>query len=141
MPQLSQLKIRWKPRECPLLPVGVAAQGETSLRLARRLLQLDDESLRQLAGVAGSQLIVVQGASERLPWVDGVQYLGFTAQSALFPTNYQPSLPPELLVTAFAAKLGRPGLIAVLPDPLLVVPMRGARPLSRQTLALWLEHQ
>ncbi len=143
MPQLSQFKIRWTPRDCPLMPVAVAGQGGTSLRLARRLLQLDDESLGQLEGVAGRQLIIVQGRSDLLPWVDGVQYLGVdsVAPSALFPTNYQPSLPQELLESALRVKLHAVGSIAVLPDPLLLVPMRNARPVSRQTLARWLEQQ
>jgi hypothetical protein len=143
MPQLSQFKIRWTPRDCPLMPMAVAGQGETSLRLARRLLQLDDESLDQLEGVAGRQVIVVQGRSDLLPWVDGVQYLGVdsVAPSVLFPTNYQPSLPQELLESALRVKLHAVGSIAVLPDPLLLVPMRNAKPVSRRTLARWLEQQ
>jgi hypothetical protein len=143
MPQLSQFRIRWTPRDCPLMPVAVGGQGETSLRLARRLLQLEDEFLGQLEGVAGRQVIVVQGRSDLLPWVDGVQYLGVdsVAPSVLFPTNYQPSLPQELLANALKAKLHAVGSIAVLPDPLLLVPMRNAKPVSRRTLARWLEQQ
>jgi hypothetical protein len=141
MPQLYQFKIRWTPRDRPLIPVAVAGQGEPSFRLARRLLQLDDESLGQLEGVAGSQVIVVQARSDLLPWVDGVQYLGVDsdAPSVLFPTNYHPSLPQELLVSALWVKLRAAGLIAVLRDPLLLVPMRNARPVSRRTLIRWLE--
>lgn len=141
MERPAQFKIQWKLRDYPLPPVAAVARGQASLRLAHRLLQLDDESLSQLEGVAGSQLIVVRCASERLPWIDGVQYLGVDhrSQSLLLPTNYQPTLPPALLASAFAAKIGIPGLIAVLPDPLLLVPMRSARPLSRRTLSLWLE--
>jgi hypothetical protein len=143
MPQLSQFKIRWIPRDCPLMPVAVAGHGETSLRLARRLLQLDDESLGQLEGVAGRQVIVVQGQSDLLPWVDGVQYLGVdsNASSVLFPSNYQPSLPQELLASALRARLHATGLIAVLPNPLIVIPMRNAKPVSRRTLTLWMEQQ
>lgn len=135
------LKIRWKPRDYPLLPVAVAARGETSFRLARRLLQLEDESLGRFEGVAGKQLLLVQGPSELLPWVSGVQYLGIeaTAPFVLFPTNYQPSLPPELLSRAFATKLGVSGSFAIVPEPLLVVPMRNARPLCRRTIVSWLE--
>ena len=143
MPQVSQFKVRWTPRDCPLLPVALAGRGETSVRLARRLLQLDDQSLGQLEGVAGGQLIVVQGRLELLPWVDGVQYLGVSpvTQSLLFPTNYQPSVPQELLASAIRSKLPAAGLIAVLPEPLLLVPMRNARPVSRRGLAAWLEQQ
>lgn len=143
MPQPSQFKIRWTPRDSPLTPMAVAGQGEISLRLARRLLQLDDESLGQLEGVAGRQVIVVQGRSDLLPWVNGVQYLGIdsVAPSVLFPTNYQPSLPQELLARALRVKLHAAGLIAMLRDPLLLVPMRDAKPVSRQTLTRWLEQQ
>src|SRR5215469_17037652 len=76
MAQLSPFKIRWTPRDYPLKPLAVAGQGATSLRVAQRLLQLDDEFLGQLEGVAGRQVIVVQGRSDLLPWVDGIQYLG-----------------------------------------------------------------
>jgi len=143
MPPLTQFQIRWTPRDCPLLPVAVAGQGETSLRLARRLLQMEDESLAQLEGVAGRKLIVVQGRLELLPWAHGVQYLGSdpAAPSLLVPTNYQPSLPPELLARAIGGKVSVAGLISVLPEPWLLVPMRNARAVSRQTLTQWLEQQ
>jgi hypothetical protein len=138
-----QLKITWSPRDCALLPAAVAGQGEISLRLARRLLQMDDETLGQLEGVAGEQLIIVQGKSDLLPWVEGVQYLGVDrgVPTVLFPTNYQPSLslPPELLARALRAKTGTQELIALLRQPLLVVPMGSARPVSRTTLSSWLE--
>ena len=143
MAQLSPFKIRWTPRDYPLKPLAVAGQGATSLRVARRLLQLDDEFLGQLEGVAGRQVIVVQGRSDLLPWVDGIQYLGVdsVAPTVLFPTNYQPSLPQDLLESALRVKLHAVGSIAVLPDPLLLVRMRNAKPVSRRTLAQWLEQQ
>jgi len=124
-----------------LSPLAVAGQGEVSLRLGRRLLQMDDETLGQLHGVAGKQLIVVQGKSDLLPWAEGVQYLGVdpSTPSVLFPTNCQPSLPPELLAGALRAKTGTQELIALLLQPMLVVPMGSARPVSRTTLASWLE--
>jgi len=138
----GQLEITWSPRDYALPPGAAAGQAEVSLRLAQRLLQMDDESLGQLQGVAGEQLIVVQGRSDLLPWVDGVQYLGVdpSAPSVLFPTNYQPSFPPQLLAGALRAKTGTQELIALLSRPLLIVPMGSARPVSRATLAAWLEN-
>lgn len=137
----GHLEIIWSPRDCALSPLAVAGQGEVSLRLARRLLQMDDETLGQLQGVAGRQLIVVQGKSDLLPWVEGVQYLGVdpSTPSVLFPTIYQPSMPPELLAAALRTKTGTQVLIALLHQPLLAVPMGSARPVSRMTLASWLE--
>jgi hypothetical protein len=142
MARTGQLEITWSPREYALQPVAAAGHGEVSLRLAQRLLQMDDEALGQLQGVAGEHLIVVQGRTDLLPWVQGVQYLGVdpSAPSVLFPTNYQPSFPPELLASALRANTGTQELIALLPRPPLMVPMGSARPVSRMTLAAWLEN-
>jgi len=142
MTQAGQFEIAWAPREFPLTPAAMAARGEASVRLARRLRRLDDETLLQLHGVAGKQLIVLQGEPSLLPWVDGVQYLGIDARApgVLFPTQYRPNLPPELLAGAIIAKTkATAGLIALLPNPLLVIPMERARPVSRSALLRWLE--
>jgi hypothetical protein len=141
MSQADQFEIAWIPRQSPLPPSAVGAQGDASVRLARRLLQLDDEALKQLEGVAGKRLLVVQGNPDGLPWVDGVQYLGVdpATPTVLLPTNYQPTLPQELLARALRARAGTTGLIAVLPDPLCVVPMQSARPVFRPALLRWLE--
>lgn len=143
MSQPSQFAIRWQPRDIPLVPSAVAARGEAAILLAQRLLQRDDDTLGKLEGVAGKQLIVVRGPTNLLPWADGVQYLGIdpAAPGLLSPTNYQPSVPQQLLERALAAKSGLPGMIAVLPHPQSLVPLQSARPVSRQTLAAWLEQQ
>jgi hypothetical protein len=136
-----QFEISWGPRRAPLLPVAVAARGEAALRLARRLLLLDDESLARLSGVAGHDVIVVQGEAEDLPWVEGVGYLGVESEAPflLLPTNYEASWPAPLLARAFAARVGESETIAVLPQPGLLVPMKSARPVSRGTLTHWIE--
>lgn len=136
----TRFPIIWKPRDSSLLPVAVAAQGDAAFRLAQRLLQFDDESLARFEGVSGKQLIVVRGPTDLLPWTHGVQYLGSdpSAPSMLYPTNYEPSLPQELVARALAKVAGQ-GVIAVLPGPLLLIPMGDARPISRQTMIDWLE--
>jgi len=138
---VNEFKINWMARDTPLLPTAVAAHGPASLRLARRLLQLPDESLSQLEGVAGQNLILVQGTEQQLPWVDGVQYLGIdpAAPLLLLPTNYRPSLPEAFVQKALLKKAGSNGRIAVLPSPLLLVPIHAARPVFRSVLAAWLE--
>jgi len=137
---VNEFKINWIARDTPLLPTAVAAYGPASLRLARRLLQLPDESLSQLEGVAGQQLILVQGAGEQLPWADGVQYLGVdpAAPFLLLPTNYRPSLPEAFVQKALLKKAGSSGRIAVLPSPLLLVPLQAARPVFRSVLTAWM---
>ena len=137
---MNEFTINWIARDTPLLPTAVAAYGPASLRLARRLLQLPDESLSQLEGVAGQQLILVQGSEQQLPWVDGVQYLGVdpAAPFLLLPTNYRPSLPEAFVQKALLKKAESSGRIAVLPSPLLLVPLQAARPVFRSVLAAWM---
>ena len=137
---MNEFKIHWIARDTPLLPTAAAAHGPASVRLAHRLLQFSDESLSQLEGVAGQQLILVQGSEQQLPWVDGVQYLGVDpgAPFLLLPTNYRPSLPESFVQRALLKKTGSSGRIAVLPSPLLLVPLHAARPVSRSVLAAWL---
>ena len=140
MPASLQFEISWTPRQIPLLPVAVAARGDAALRLARRLLLLDDESLTRLKGVAGDELIVIKGAEQDLPWVEGVQYLGIDSEAPalLLPTNYEASWPQPLLARALAVRAEESGQIAVLPQPALLVPMKSARPVSRQRLTEWI---
>lgn len=140
---MNEFKINWIARDTPLLPAAVAAHGPASVRLARRLLQLPDESLAQLEGIAGQQLILVQGSEQQLPWVDGVQYLGVdpAAPFLLLPTNYRPSLPEAFVQRALLKKAECSGRIAVLPVPLLLVPLNSARPVSRNVLTAWTEQQ
>lgn len=143
MSALNQFRITWQPREFPLTPVAVAAQGEVSRKLAHRLLSMGDEALTRFEGVAAPRLIMLRGPTELLPWVDGVQYFGVdsAAPSLLLPSTYVFTLPVALVEKALMLKSTLTGTLAVLPDPLSLVPMRSARPVSRQTLASWLEQQ
>ncbi len=150
MPETAQsnsqeFAVEWTPRSIPLHPAGVAARGEASLRLARRLLQLDDETLALFQGLAGAKTLIVMAPEELLPWVDGVQYLGVDAAvpSLLSPSNYQPSVPLALLATSLATRSKTEGRLAVLPYPLpgLVVAMHSAKSIHRQSLTQWLETQ
>src|ERR1700742_1210534 len=72
MNDLGQIKINWRPREIPLVPVAAAAVQEAARALARRLLEMDDESLAQLRGAVGPQFIIVMGDTKNLPWVNGI---------------------------------------------------------------------
>lgn len=135
------IEVEWRPRPEPLAPVGAAARGAAAARLARRLLEEDDELLsREFRGVGGRGLLVILGAEERLPWVEGVTYLGRDerAPALLMPTALEPSAPAPLLERAFAAHF--PGLTpcAVLTRPAALVPLAAARPVARETLVAWL---
>ena len=134
------IEVRWLPRREPLAPVGAAARGEAAARLARRLLEEDDDSLAALRGVGGRGVLVVLGAAERLPWVEGVTYLGRDAQAPalLLPTALEPSAPAALVGHALAARFPRLMPCALLTAPAALVPVAEARPVARETLLKWL---
>lgn len=133
------IEVRWRPRHEPLTPVGVAARGAAAARLARRLLEEADGPLAELRGVGGRNVLVILGAAEKLPWVEGVTYLGRDdeAPALLLPTALEPSVPASLVERAFAARF--PGLMpcAVLTEPAALVPVAEARPVARPTLLKW----
>jgi hypothetical protein len=108
--------------------------------LARRLL-LDVDSLSHYKAVAGSELLVVLGEEKRLPWVDGVVYLGHESEcpSLLFPTNLEPSVPAALLERSLALVHKQHGPCAVLLEPPSIVPLAEARTFAKDSLIKWLE--
>lgn len=126
----------------PLRPSLALAEGAAAARLARRLLALTDEALARLSGVAAPGLLAVLGAEEDLPWVDGIRYLGRhpDAPALLLPTAVTFEAPLALLERALVSRAPREAApLAVLLDPLRLVPLGAARPVDRERLAAWLE--
>ncbi len=133
--------VEWNTRWPALEPCAVVGRGHVARALARRLLLLSEEELARLSGVAGEELIVILGAAEALPWVDGVLYLGKPAGAPLLlmPTHQMPSVPEELLQAALLARAGGEGTsIAALPESNSWVRIDGAQPLAREALERWL---
>lgn len=130
----------WRPRFTPLVPVGVAARGPAAASLAHRLLE-DPDSLSNYKAVGAPELLVVLGEEKRLPWVDGVVYLGHDVQSPslLLPTNVEPSVPAALLQRSLAFVHNQNGPCALLLDPPALVPLSEARTVARESLIKWLE--
>ena len=126
----------WSPREPPLVPQAVAACGDAALRLGQRLLECTDDELARLTAVCAPGTLVVIGAEAVLPWVDGVIYLG-RAGGLYHATTGAPSVHSELVERAGRARAGSP--FAVLLDPPRIVPLSGARSISREVLAAWLK--
>lgn len=130
----------WRPRLTPLAPVGVAARGTAATSLAQRLLR-DPDSLSHYQAVAARGLLVVLGAEQWLPWVDGVVYLGHDLEtpSLLFPTTLEPSVPAALLERSLAMAHSLRGPCALLLDPSVIVPLSEARTVVQSSLSKWLE--
>jgi MoxR-vWA-beta-propeller ternary system domain bpX5 len=135
---MSKLAWHWLPRAEPLIPVAVCACGDTAARLARRLLEYDEERLAQLRGVGARRTILLQGETDVLPWVDGAIYLGrdAAAPALLLPTQWTPSVPIDWLERAFR-RLAPPPL-ALLRDPLQALPLGAALPVARARVTAWL---
>ncbi len=142
MQQRPTTVLKWLPREHPLIPCAVAAQGEAAQRLARRLLEWGEGELGQLQGVAERGTLLVCGETAALPWAEGVIYLGQDAEAPalLLPTALHPDFPPALLERALRAQFpaAAPPL-AVLPGRLQAVSLAGARTVQRTSLLAWLE--
>ncbi|MEQ8272842.1 MAG: hypothetical protein RMA76_42370 [Deltaproteobacteria bacterium] len=123
------MRITWAPRPEPLVPCGAWAEGEVVARLLSRLLGVRDVDLERLEGVVAPGLIIVCGAGEDLPWVDGVQYLGRhpDAPRLLVPTREAPSVSPAVLDALIEARHA-----AVLPGR--IVRLDKLRPIARTRL-------
>ena len=134
------IEVEWRPRREPLAPIGAAARGAAAARLAHRLLETDDDVLAELKGVGGRGVLVILGAAERLPWVEGITYLGRDEQAPalLMPTALEPSASSPLLARAFAARFPQLLPCAVLTGPAALVPVAGARAVAREALLKWL---
>jgi len=130
------------PRAEPLSPVAVVATGDAAQRLARRLLALPSDRLARLQGVSATDLIALIGDEGDLPWVDGARYLGRdpSAPALLLPTALAVGAHPALFERAvLSAAPGAAQPLAVLPDPLRVVPLGSARPVDPARIGAWLE--
>ncbi|NTX51772.1 hypothetical protein [Myxococcus sp. CA039A] len=135
------LPVRWGPRAEALEPLAVIGVGEVARVLARRALREDDAKLGAWRGVAGQGVLVLLGAAESLPWVDGALYLGrdSAAPSLLLPCALAPDVVASLLERALLALAGDTATpLAVLPGSFQLVSVASARPVHRPTLVAWL---
>jgi hypothetical protein len=138
------IPIAWTPREPPLTAVAVAARGAAASCLARKLIAAAEDRLAGLSGVAAKGLILIFGASDALPWVDGALYLGRDprAPSLLLPATRAPTIHPELLESAVLRdRHATGGSLALLLDPPAAVSTAALLPISKAQLAIWLEDQ
>lgn len=142
-PAHAPLPVHWRPRSEPLPALAVAATGPAAVALARRALQAPEQVLSHWSGVAGPGVLVLQGESHSLPWVDGVLYLGRepAAPSLLLPCTLVPTVAPALLERALVLHGRHPTPLAVLPQAGQLIPLGPARPVARSTLAAWLARQ
>lgn len=131
----ASLAPRWAPRDRPLDVCGLLARSGAYAALLDALLARSSETLAALHAVAGDEVIVVLGAAEEIPWIDGGEWLGRDpeAPSLLLPTALAPGLPLTLLERAVLRRFASAETpLAVVPG--MVVPLAAARPVRRAKL-------
>lgn len=96
----------WRRREPPLAVRAVAACGSAARTLAAEAASRVEEGVL-LRAVSDEEWVVVLGAADDLPWVDGARYLGWDA-GALVPTTHEP-VPSTSLWRAAVFDAGRNG--------------------------------
>jgi len=76
----------------PVCAVGIGAVGRALAMRVRARLSHDGE---RVSGVVAGDIVLLMGETARLPWVDGVLYLGRDprAPRLLLPTQLRPSVP------------------------------------------------
>ena len=136
-----KIAVALRPRATPLAPAAAAARGPVAKALVERLLARDDAALAKLSGVSAEGIVIVIGAGDTLPWVDGIVYLGHdpSAPSLLLPTTLTPDVPAALFEHAVIAHRKVAAPVAVLADPHALVSVAGARPLDRARLVAYRE--
>ena len=135
--EAAWVAVAWRERATPLAAAAVLGLGPVAVMLGARLERASDEELARFEGASGREALLVLGPADRLPWVDGVMYLGRDAQapSLLLPTALEPSVHPTLLEAAVARQFAGPGLVAVVVDPPRLVRVEAPRALDRRRLA------
>lgn len=136
------MRVDFELRADVLLPQCVVGVGPVAVALAQRVLRdLEGAHSTQLRGVVASDMIVLLGDTEHLPWVDGVQYLGRDARAPdlLLPTQLAPRAPLDAFTRAVTTRArGTKAPWAVLVAPQRITSLAEARYVERERLVAWI---
>jgi hypothetical protein len=138
------VRIAFSPRDEILDPIAVAGIGAAAFALARRLLALEDDRLRELRGAAGDGILIALGETASLPWAEGVIYLGREpdAPRLLVPTMLRPGIAADVFERAIARHVAPlPGPWVILASPPSVFSVADASAIDRDKLLKWLDEQ
>ena len=132
------LKIHWQNRPDALPPCAMITFDAAALSLAEKLLSFEDEKLNDFQGVGATQMILLTGNGESLPWTNGAIYLGRDAQmpSVLLPTTLKPNIPLELFERALNENFKTLAPFVALPEKIILYGK--AKTISRSVLEKWL---
>lgn len=125
----------WRPRSVAAAPQAAVGWGDAARRLHARLAALPEEQAARLQATANRDVLVVCGAAEDLPWVDGIEYAATDerAPGLWLPTSWEPEVPLDLLGQALSRAFSRAPLL-LWREPQAVVPLDRQLPLTSQHL-------
>lgn len=133
---------RWQDEAEPPAPQGVVGTGAVARRMLETVAARPPAERARLSATAHDGLLVLVGPADRLPWVDGVQFVAPRAEApALWlPTTRRPAVPLDLLAQAIA-RLHRASPLLMLPEPAQLVSLARLLPaddfLIAQIRARW----
>lgn len=128
----------WQTRATPLAPAGMVVPAALAPALLARLHARTASQWQALSLVATRDLLLLLGANDALPWVDGARYCAPDphAPNLWTPTHLEPALPVDLVQTNLVERAGSSPVL-LWPAPELLLPLAAAQALTPSLLA-WL---
>jgi hypothetical protein len=116
-------------------PQGVIGLGEVARRLLAAIASRPQSDRQTLMATANDDLLVLTGATDALPWIDGAGFIAPRpeAQALWMPTAQRPDLPLDLLEQAIRRHHSQSPLL-LLPAPARLVPLTRLLPLDEGLL-------
>ena len=125
----------WQARAIALVPAGLVAPATLAPALLPLLHSCSIKQLQALSVVATRDLMVLLGANQALPWIDGARYCAPDPQAPNLwtPTHLAPTLPADLVQTKLIERAASsPVLLWHAPE--LLLPLAGAQALTPSLL-------
>ena len=126
----------WQARATALAPAGMVVPAALATTLLARLRTGKPlPALSALSAVATRDLLVLLGANDALPWVDGARYCAPHPQAPnlWLPTHLEPALPVDLVQTNLVERAGSSPVL-LWPAPELLLPLAAAQALTPSLL-------
>lgn len=141
MISLPAIAWTWRLVADAVAPRAAVGHGVAATRLLARLAAQPEQRRASLTATGTADWLVVIGASDDLPWVEGVRYAapGAASPALWLPTHVEPAAPADLLWRALEARHGR-GPLLLWNDPVAVLPLDRQLPATDALLATLAAH-